>query len=118
MKMNIKIYNAKIETTPYIFNSWECAEEQFDFNRDYCLVGEGEVDFKFGEDKGDYLESLFIALNSPRPQEFIKEDIANLDKFKYKGHSLSVSDIVCFVDDNEYYYVDPVGFVKIKELCK
>ena len=110
--IRIKIYNAKIETTPYIFEPWGYAKEQFNLNRDYKLVGEGEIEIVNNNyNKMDFLEDLFIALNVPNS----KNKNINLDNFKYNGHSLSISDVIYFVDDNEYYYVDNVGFVKILE---
>lgn len=112
--VEIKIYNAKIETTPYIFEPWDYAKEQFNLNRDYKLVGEGEIEIvnnQYRGNKMDFLEDLFVALNVPNS----KNKNINLDNFKYNGRSLSISDVIYFVDDNEYYYVDAVGFIKILE---
>ena len=110
--IRIKIYNAKIETTPYIFEPWDYAKEQFNLSRDYKLVGEGEIEIvnnQYSGNKMDFLEDLFAALNVPNS----KNKNINLDNFKYNGRSLSISDVIYFVDDNEYYYVDAVGFIKI-----
>ena len=49
---------------------------------------------------GDKLEAVFVKFNLDRPEDF-------------KGHSLSVSDVV--VMDNKAYYVDTVGFQQLKE---
>lgn len=49
---------------------------------------------------GDKLEAVFVKFNLDRPEDF-------------KGHSLSVSDVV--VMDDKAYYVDAVGFQPLKE---
>lgn len=49
---------------------------------------------------GDKLEAIFVKFNLDRPEDF-------------KGHSLSVSDVV--VMDDKAYYVDAVGFQSLKE---
>ncbi len=53
-----------------------------------------------GDTVGDKLEAVFVKFNLDRPEDF-------------KGHSLSVSDIV--VMDDKAYYVDAVGFQPLKE---
>lgn len=106
--MEIKVYNTKIGTS-YAFEPWEYAKNQFDLN-DYDLVGEGNI--KFGEslNRNAQLEALFATLNGRR----MGTDTIDVSNFKYHGHSLSTSDIVYFVDKDEYYYVDAIGFVKIQ----
>lgn len=49
---------------------------------------------------GDKLEAVFVKFNLDRPEDF-------------KGHSLSVSDVV--VMNDKAYYVDTVGFQPLKE---
>lgn len=53
-----------------------------------------------GDTVGDKLEAVFVKFNLNRPEDF-------------KGHSLSVSDVV--VMDDKAYYVDSVGFQPLKE---
>lgn len=53
-----------------------------------------------GDAVGDKLEAVFIKFNLDRPEDF-------------KGHSLSVSDVV--VMDDKAYYVDSIGFQPLKE---
>lgn len=53
-----------------------------------------------GDTVGDMLEAVFVKFNLDRPEDF-------------KGHSLSVSDVV--VMDDKAYYVDTVGFQTLKE---
>lgn len=53
-----------------------------------------------GDTVGDKLEAVFVKFNLERPEDF-------------KGHSLSVSDVV--VMDDKAYYVDTVGFQPLKE---
>lgn len=50
------------------------------------------------------LEILFTALQNPTTR------FPN-----FCGHSLSVSDVICITDsENKYYYVDRIGFVRVK----
>lgn len=53
-----------------------------------------------GDTIGDKLEAIFVKFNLDRPKDF-------------KGHSLSVLDVV--VMDDKAYYVDAVGFRPLKE---
>ena len=53
-----------------------------------------------GDTVGDKLEAVFVKFNLDCPEDF-------------KGHSLSVSDVV--VMDDKAYYVDTVGFQPLKE---
>lgn len=95
--MKYEIYQIKdIGHTNYAFHDYELAKKlnDFDFN-DYKKVYEGEIEC---DDVYDTLEDLFTIFNIKRPQDF-------------KGHSMSVSDIVKLGDD--YYYVNGIGFKKI-----
>lgn len=58
---------------------------------DYEKVYEGDEDIT--------LDGIFEKFNIDRPADF-------------KGHSLSVSDII--IADGKYYYVDSMGFTKIR----
>lgn len=69
-----------------------------DFNN-YDKVYEGNA-AEFRGELGDRLEAIFEKFNLDRPEDF-------------KGHSLSISDVVV-LDDNAYY-VDDVGFKPLKE---
>jgi hypothetical protein len=58
---------------------------------------------KVGASSESLLDFLFMVFNEAHPQDF-------------RGHSLSVSDVVCLQEDSvrEYYYVDTFGFVKLE----
>ena len=64
---------------------------------DYKLVYENDIN-TFGKCIDDILEKLFYIFNIEKPLDF-------------KGHSLSVSDIIEL--NNKKYYVDDFGFTKI-----
>ena len=61
---------------------------------------EADVSMLSGKSTGEKLESAFYVFNQERPEDF-------------KGHSLSVSDVV--VLDDTAYYVDSVGFKPLKD---
>lgn len=65
----------------------------------YNKVYEGDISFIKG-DTAEKLESLYRQFNLNHPEDF-------------KGHSLSVSDVV--VLDNTAYYVDTVGFKQLDQ---
>lgn len=76
---------------------------------DYDLVFSGklsEIDIT-AENKNEILESIFTKFNTDRPEDF-------------KGHSLSVSDIVVLHKDDTAtaHYVDTVGFNAVPEFLK
>ncbi|MCM1167279.1 MAG: YodL domain-containing protein, partial [Lachnospiraceae bacterium] len=73
-------------------------EEKPDF-ANYDKVYEGNA-AEFRGELGDRLEAIFEKFNLDHPEDF-------------KGHSLSISDVVV-LDDNAYY-VDDVGFKPLKE---
>lgn len=99
--MRYEIYQIKnCEGCNYVFRSWETARKNFKFS-DYMKVYDG-----FCKDGNIHntLEDLFEIFNLKRPLNF-------------KGHSLSVSDIVC-VDSKTYFYCDSFGWVDItKYVC-
>ena len=64
----------------------------------YNKVYEGDISVKGGT--AEKLEALYEQFNIQRPEDF-------------KGHSLSVSDVV--VLDNKAYYVDTVGFKPLEQ---
>lgn len=97
--MNYKIYQVDPHDCDYAFEWWSWAQDRFDFN-DYELKYEGEIEV---EDVNKTLEDLFTKFNIKRPQDF-------------KGHSLSVSDIVEL--DGKYYYCDNVGWTDITKYIK
>ena len=96
--MKYKLLQIKnLEECPYVFMRFKFADNHgFDLS-DYTVVYEGEV--KDG-DPQETLESLFVEFNISHPHDF-------------KGHSLSVSDVVQLGDD--YYYCDSLGWVKIEQ---
>ena len=98
--MKYKILQVKdFENCNYLFTSYERAVK-YGFNLDdYEVVYEGDRDFDYVDDL-DCLEQLFYIFNCQHPKDF-------------KGHSLSVSDIVWL--NGKYYYVDSFGYQLIKE---
>ena len=89
-----------------MFESWEVLNEccgGFDI-RDYKEVYAGETDDYIPQlnvtikNKMVILDRLFDQFNLRIPEDF-------------KGHSLSVSDVV--IMDNEIYFCDPYGWVEV-----
>ncbi len=66
----------------------------------YDKMYEANVSMLSGKSTGEKLESAFYVFDQERPEDF-------------KGHSLSVSDVV--VLDDTAYYVDSVGFKPLKD---
>jgi len=96
--MEFKILQIRdIKSCEYAFDWWKFAQDKFNIN-DYQVVYEGEID---GDSSNDTLERLFIMFNVNHPQDF-------------RGHSLSVSDLVEL--DGELYYCDSVGWEKLSDL--
>lgn len=80
----------------YAFMRYEFAlKHDFDIN-DYSLIYEGEINIT--ESIENILEYLFMKFNTKLPEG-------------YKGHSLSVSDIIEL--NGVKYYVDDIGFKNI-----
>ena len=76
---------------------------------DYDLVYSGklsEIDVNT-ENKNEILESIFTKFNTDRPEDF-------------KGHSLSVSDVVVLHKDDTdtAHYIDSLGFKNVPEFLK
>ena len=98
--MKCQIYQiTDIETARYAFMSWDFAKSH-NFNiSDYAQVYEGEID---EHNMYAALEELFEEFNIHRPADF-------------KGHSLSVSDIVVLTegDATTTFYCDSFGWKDI-----
>lgn len=92
----VKVYQADINTD-YKFRPYEEAEGKLN-KADYKVVFDGEIDFPEGKDEAEYLFELF-----------------NIgDRLEgYKGHSLSVSDIVDI--EGEVLYCDDIGWKKLTD---
>ena len=100
--MNYKIYQLDIRdnnvlNTHRLFASWDEITGSAGFDiRYYKKTYEGEVP---AGDTSDILESLFRRFNIHRPDDF-------------RGHSLSVSDVVEL--DGVMYYCDSTGWVDVR----
>ena len=94
MKYKYEIHQIKNPKCNYRFLWWDQAKKDFDFS-DYEKVYESEIN---GERENIVLETLFEIFNLYRPEDF-------------KGHSLSVSDIIKL--DDKYYYCDNSGWEDI-----
>jgi len=94
--MRFKLYQIKrqlVSTGTYLFMSYEYAKNHdFDIH-DYELVYEGDIDA--GRYIEDTLENIFTKFNIDIPDDF-------------KGHSMSVSDIVEI--NGEFFYTNSIGF--------
>ena len=94
--MKYKIKQIKdAENCEYAFSHYNWCKDQINLD-DYEVVYEGELDYP---EMPDALEELFDIFNIRRPNNF-------------EGRSMSVSDIVEVDDEN--YYCDAVGWVKLK----
>ena len=104
--MNYKIYQIKdVENCPYSFRPFMMSKRLNFSLTDYEVVYEGTVDkLEFDEENGNSiyrtLDYLFVLFNLNHPTDF-------------RGHSMSVSDIIEL--DNEFYYVDSIGFENITD---
>ena len=99
--MKYKIKQLKdLRNCEYSFDGWKYAKDKFNLE-DYEVVYEGNIEPK--DPSSEYtninvLENLFYVFNMQRPDDF-------------KGHSLSVSDVVEL--DGVNYYCDSAGWVKL-----
>ncbi len=100
--MTYEIWQIDIEipgTRDFIFENWDhLKRRKIPFNRcAYIKTYEGDF-------KGLTLEKIYEIFNIDRPSDF-------------KGHSLSVSDVVVLNNGNsrKAYYVDSIGFRNISE---
>lgn len=99
-----QLTDAAFENCQYAFRSWEYAlEHGFSFS-DYESVYTG-AKVNCSNDDAEVLENLFSLFNCGNYPE------------DYKGHSLSVSDIISisFNGNVKYYYCDIIGFEDITE---
>lgn len=102
--MKIKIYQVAPHASEALFRSYYTITTRGKgvLPENYHCVFEGEVE------GAKSLEDVFMTFN------FCVNEYPN-----FKGHSLSVSDIVERLDDNPKYagchFCDAVGFVKLKE---
>ena len=100
--MNYKIYQTDPRTCDYCFEWWSWAQDRFNFKRDYKEVYSGTVVPNEDGPKAT-LEDLYQKFNIDHPADF-------------KGHSLSVSDVVEL--DGKFYYCDNVGWLDITKFIK
>lgn len=96
--MKIKIYQIKENKRELMFFDYKTAKEKGLFLADYELVYECERPEDYNT------EDLYTEFNINRPEDF-------------KGHSLSVSDIVEFGEGN-LLYCDKIGWVTVDEEFK
>ena len=95
--MNYKLLQIKdFENNNYLFMNYDWAKDRGFKLEDYEVVYEGEVR---DDNVNVILEDLFYIFNVDRPEDF-------------KGHSMSVSDVVYL--DGKYYYTDSFGFKEVK----
>lgn len=94
--MKFKLYQLKHEENiirKYGFMRFDFAKKHGFTIEDYENTYEGEIEE--GRYIEETLENIFVKFNTNRPEDF-------------KGHSLSVSDIVQI--NGHFYYVDSFGF--------
>lgn len=95
--MTYRIYQIRnMRNCRYAFEDYDSAKDYFDLN-DYDEVYSGQFATS-SSSSIDVLEELFYKFNVKRPDDF-------------KGHSLSVSDVVEL--NNSKYYVDALGWKKL-----
>lgn len=98
-----------IGKTMYAFRPWEDARELFSFS-DYTCTYHDRIE---ADSHREALSELFFRFNMDRPGDF-------------KGHSMSVSDIVVLLGDaspfedrgERWYYCDDYGWTDITEEVK
>lgn len=96
--MKYKIKQIKdLKNCDYAFEHYDWCKDKINLN-DYEVVYEGEIEVT--SSINNTLEKLFEIFNIRHPEDF-------------KGHSLSVSDIV-EIDGNNYY-CDAFGWVKLED---
>ena len=95
--MKFYILQLKEERDDYLFRDFDFAEKHgFDL-QDYEVMYEDNIDDE-GEGVSYTLNAIFIKFNINPPEDF-------------KGHSLSVSDIVQL--DDGFYYCNRIGWKKL-----
>lgn len=93
MKKNYKIYQLNRDHEEYLFRRYNNQNVKKSW---YVEVYAGEVEAQ--ANTFATLEELFFIFNMKHPADF-------------KGHSLSVSDVVLL--DGKYYYVDSFGYKEL-----
>ena len=94
--MKYKIKQIKdIKNCDYAVEWWDWAKDKFNLD-DYEVVYEGEIE---GVSPQQVLEELFEIFNIRHPEDF-------------RGHSLSVSDVVEL--DGKNYYCDSIGWKELE----
>lgn len=102
-RMEYKIYQLKDINCDYGFMSWDFAQRHNFSVKDYKYVYGGCVD---GDTDIQALEKLYVMFNVNHPSDF-------------KGHSLSVSDVIVLTNDKgerKIYYCDPFGWETIENV--
>jgi len=97
--INYELYQiANIEKCSYAFRSYHIARDQHFSLKDYNKVYSGSIYKSSSETITDHLERLFTIFNLQHPIDF-------------RGHSLSVSDVVKI--DGRHFYCDSFGWKEI-----
>lgn len=99
MKLNYTILQIK-RPTYYMFMSYNYAMKHNFSLDDYEEVYKSSI-YTHNDNLEETLESIFVQYNIMKPPE------------DFKGHSLSVSDIIK-LEDGRMFYVNGVGFEEIK----
>lgn len=97
--INYELYQiANIEKCHYAFKTYNIAKDYKFSLKDYNKVYSGSLFRSLSETITDHLERLFTIFNLQHPVDF-------------RGHSLSVSDVVKI--DGRYFYCDLFGWKEI-----
>lgn len=97
----LQLSREKDKEREFLFMDWEYVEKKGGINLSlYDTVYEMDFSSK-SDDVNGFLEDVFRKFNVSRPSDF-------------KGHSLSVSDVI-YVEGKGYYFCDSFGFVKCKD---
>lgn len=99
MYMRVKIYQVDHAADPHhmMFRCFAAFEKQYGERipvEIYTLVFDGELEVSCPE-------QVFVMFNTNHPAG-------------YAGRSLSVSDVVEFVDEGVFYFCDMIGFKKVR----
>ena len=98
--MKYQIYQiTDIRNCAYAFVGWDMAKGKFN-SKDYKLVYSGILDDEYNNVDASALNYLYEVFNTRHPEDF-------------KGHSLSVSDVIVLINDNgerKNYYCDSFGW--------
>lgn len=101
MKIKYEIWQLPL-SSDYKFKHYDWLDKKPTI-RDYVMVYAGERDI-YIDDVNEYLEALFYIFNQEHPGD-------------YHAASMSVSDLVCLIDEynkRTWYYVDGLGFKEIE----